>query len=66
MSVQRKRKLSRSMLAAITVFALILFLSVTVFLGYNYYTREMEELSDDAVAYARAASWYIDGDKVEG
>ena len=63
MSARKSRKLSRSMLAAIAAFALVLFVSITVFLGFNYYYTEMEELADEAFAYARSAAKFIDGDK---
>ena len=51
------------MLAAVAVFAIVLFLSITVFLGFNYYYIEQGKFADDAFAYARSAAKYIDGDK---
>ena len=64
MSVHKKGKLSRRMLAAVATFALVLFIFVSVFLGLNYYYSEMDELSEEAFAFARSAANYIDGDKV--
>jgi sigma-B regulation protein RsbU (phosphoserine phosphatase) len=53
------------MLIAVAIFALILFISITVFTGLNYYYSEMKEISEEAFAFARSAAKYIDGDKVQ-
>ena len=68
MKQQKKRqtKLSNKLLIAVALFSVILFLSITVFLSFNHYYSEMQELSDTAFAYARSASWFIDGDKILG
>ena len=64
MNEKRKSKLSRSMLAGVLSFALILIILTTFLLSWNYYNDELSGLKDDAFAYARSASRFIDGDKV--
>ena len=62
----KRIKLSRKLLIGLFVFAVILFLFTSVFVGVYYYSTRMAEYSDTAYSYARAASRFIDGDRVPG
>ena len=64
MKEPKKRKLGRRMIAGILTFAVLLILLMTFFLGLSYYDDELSELKEDTFAYARSASYFIDGDKV--
>ena len=61
----KKRKLSRSVLGAVAMIAIALFVFITVFLGLNYRYIEMKRLTSEAFSYARSAAKFIDGDKVQ-
>ena len=65
MSTKGRVQLSRKMLTSIAVFSLFLFLSVILFLGFNYYYTERASLSKIAFGFARSAASYISGDKIE-
>lgn len=65
MTTKGRVQLSRKMLTSIAVFSLFLFLSVILFLGFNYYYTEKAELSRIAFGFARSAASYISGDKIE-
>ena len=65
MSTKGRVEISRKMLTSIAVFSLFLFLSVILFLGFNYYYTERASLSKIAFGFARSAASYISGDKIE-
>ncbi len=63
----RKRvKLSKKLLQGLIIFALIMSVFTSACVGTYYYSTKMDEYSDVAYAYARAAARFIDGDRVLG
>ncbi len=66
MKEPNRKKLSRKMMMGLALFALILFLVISLLVGYQYYSMRMGLYASTAHDYAHAAAKFIDGDRVLG
>ncbi len=64
MKKPNRKKLSTKLMLGLTVFALLNLIFIPLFVGIDYYLSEKAEYTDLAFSLARAASRFIDGDRV--
>ena len=64
MKKPKKRNLSTKMRIGLIMFALIILVFATVFVGIDSYYSESKDYSDIAISIASVASSFIDGDRV--
>lgn len=64
--MKKHHKLQNTVLVGFLLLTLILVLVISFVVGIQYYQKEMNNSSNTAFTYTKAAAEYIDGDKIEG
>ncbi len=65
MKERKRNKLSVKLLLGLTAFSIFSLALILLFVGYDYYTTGKTIYTNGAFSFARAASRFIDGDRVE-
>lgn len=63
--MKRKHSLKKSVMTGIVVLAVILTVGTNLIVGLQYWERKIEDSSDLAFSYTRAAAEFIDGDSIQ-
>ena len=63
--MKRKHSLKKSVMTGIVVLAVILTVGTNLIVGLQYRDRKIEDSSDLAFSYTRAAAEFIDGDSIQ-
>ena len=63
--MKRKHSLKKSVMTGIVVLAVILTVGTNLIVGLQYRDRKIEDSSDLAFSYTRAAAAFIDGDRIQ-
>ena len=63
--MKRKHSLKKSVMTGIVVLAVILTVGTNLIVGLQYRDRKIEDSSDLAFSYTRAAASFIDGDRIQ-
>ena len=63
--MKRKHSLKKSVMTGIVVLAVILTAGTNLIVGLQYRDRKIEDSSDLAFSYTRAAAEFIDGDSIQ-
>ncbi len=62
---KKRNKLSKKLMMGLVNFALIILLLISLFICMYDYSSTMQECSESAFSYARAAAKFVDGDRVQ-
>ena len=62
----RSKGIRQKVIARLVVFSVAIVILVGSLTAYRYYRLAIEEYNDDTYSYLRAASDFIDGDRIEG